>query len=82
MARKLLESMGGEYAQVAALPVLTLRSARTSRSASTGRPQAQAAELIARQRRLFQTEANQCVTQRLRGAGQLNASPTRLLPGR
>ena len=71
-ARKLLESMGGEYAQVAALPKADFekRIAAIQEAHSTGRlTKAQAAELIARQRRLFQTEANQCVTQRLQKAG-------------
>ena len=71
-ARKLLESMGGEYAQVAALPKADFekRIAAIQEAHSTGRlTKAQAAELIARQRRLFQTEANKCVTQRLQKAG-------------
>lgn len=71
-ARKLLKSVGGEYAQVAALPKADFekRIAAIQEAHSTGRlTKAQAAELIARQRRLFQTEANQCVTQRLHKAG-------------
>ena len=84
-ARKLLESMGGEYAQVAALPKADFekRIAAIQEAHSTGRlTKAQAAELIARQRRLFKPRPTMRhpATAKGRRRTKLNASLTRLAP--